>query len=125
MPRAGLEVGYLRSVAIDPGDPGTVVVSGASGPRTTYVAGRSDGRVYRSEETGDATRRWERIAGGWPNRPDTIAPLLLAGSSAGELWAADERGIHRSDDAGRRWELVEKLPSTPDHLRGLISVEGP
>jgi photosystem II stability/assembly factor-like uncharacterized protein len=46
-PSAGLEVGYLRSVAIDPDNPEIVVVSASSGPHSAYVAGRSDGRVYR------------------------------------------------------------------------------
>src|SRR5919201_531025 len=44
-PSAGLEVGYLRSVAIDPEDPEVVVVSASSGPHSAYVAGRSHGRL--------------------------------------------------------------------------------
>ena len=96
-PSDGLEVGYLRSVAIDPGQPDVVVVSASSGPHTAYVAGRSDGRLYRR-----LTReRWERVRDGWPEPPSTIAPLLCAGAKAGEMWAADERGVHRSDDSGR------------------------
>lgn len=43
-PNAGLEVGYLRSVAIDPEQPEVTVVSASSGPYSAYVAGRSDGR---------------------------------------------------------------------------------
>ena len=46
-PGAGLEVGYLRSVAIDPGHAAVVVLSASSGPYSAYVAGRSNGRVYR------------------------------------------------------------------------------
>jgi photosystem II stability/assembly factor-like uncharacterized protein len=46
-PSTGLEVGYLRSVAIDPGQPDSVVASASSGPYSAYVAGRSDGRLYR------------------------------------------------------------------------------
>jgi hypothetical protein len=54
-PTAGLEVGYLRSVTIDPKQPEVVVVSGSSGPYSAYVAGRSDGctgtvRVRTSQE---------------------------------------------------------------------------
>ena len=43
-PKVGLDVGYLRSVAIDPEQPEVVVVSASSGPHSAYVAGRSDGR---------------------------------------------------------------------------------
>ncbi len=116
-PGEGLEVHYLRSVAIDPGNPSSVVVSGASGPRSAYVAGRSDGRVYR--RTGNGA--WSRTTQGWPNPPGTIAPLLAPGRVAGELWAADERGIHLSEDGGRSWRLATPFPSMPHHLRGLAA----
>lgn len=114
-PRAGLDVGYLRSVAIDPGDADTVVVSAASHAHAAYVAGRSDGRIYR--RTGAAA--WARVTAGWPDPPDTIAPLLTPGAAPGELWAADERGVHRSEDGGRSWERAASFARTPEHLRGL------
>ena len=117
-PRAGLEVGYLRSVAIDPEEPEVVVVSASSGPHTAYVAGRSDGRLYRR-----LTRdRWERVRDGWPEPASTIAPLVCAGTKGGELWAADERGVHRSEDGGRSWQRVVSYPRPPQHLRGLALV---
>ena len=117
-PHAGLDVGYLRSVTVDPGRPEVVLVSAASTPRRAYVAGSADGRVYRREGEG----RWERVVGGWPDPPGTIAPLLLAGRAAGELWAADERGVHRSADGGRRWERVAGFPETPRNLRGAVTL---
>jgi hypothetical protein len=114
-----LEVGYLRSVAIDPGEPEVVVVSASSGPYTAYVAGRSDGRLYRR-----LTReRWERIRDGWPEPPSTIAPLLCAGAKPGEMWAADERGVHRSDDSGKSWRRVVGYATSPQHLRGLALLQ--
>lgn len=114
-PDDGLEVGYLRSVAIDPGDPEVVVVSAATHAHAAYVAGRSDGRVFRRR----GAEPWERVIHGWPDPPTTIAPLLLAGRARGELWAADERGVHRSEDAGVRWHTVAAFDPTPQHLRGL------
>lgn len=117
-PRAGLDVGYLRSVAIDPGRPDVVVVSAASRPHAAYVAGASDGRLYRRVGRG----RWERVVDGWPDPPDTIAPLVRAGTAGGELWAADERGIHRSDDGGSSWRQAAVFPAVPQSLRGLALV---
>jgi photosystem II stability/assembly factor-like uncharacterized protein len=117
-PGAGLEVGYLRSVALDPGQPEIVVVSGASGPYSAYIAGRSDGRVYRRF----TRERWERVRDGWPEPASTIAPLLCAGAKAGELWAADERGVHRSDDGGTSWRRTVGYATPPQHLRGLALV---
>jgi hypothetical protein len=117
-PSAGLEVGYLRSVAIDPGPPEVVVVSASSGPYSAYLAGRSDGRLYRRL----ASERWERVRDGWPEPASTIAPLLCAGSQGGELWAADERGVHGSDDGGKSWRHVFSYATSPQHLRGLSLV---
>jgi photosystem II stability/assembly factor-like uncharacterized protein len=112
-PRQGLDVTYLRSVATPLAD--VVVVSASSGPRTAYVAGVSDGRLYRRVGTG----RWQRVRHGWPAQPSTIAPLLASGTARHELWAADERGVHRSADGGASWQQVVACPSTPHHLRGL------
>ena len=117
-PRTGLEVGYLRSVAIDPAQPEVVVVSGSSGPHSAYLAGRSDGRLYRR-----LTReRWERVRDGWPEPASTIAPLVCAGAKAGALWAADERGLHVSEDGGKSWQRAVRYARSPQYLRGLAVV---
>jgi hypothetical protein len=57
------------------------------------------------------------VRDGWPEPPHTIAPLLRAGERAGELWAADERGVHRSDDGGARWHRAAAYPTAPQQLR--------
>ncbi|MGH7476580.1 MAG: WD40/YVTN/BNR-like repeat-containing protein [Longimicrobiales bacterium] len=119
-PEQGLDVGYLRSVAIDPGRSAVVLVSAASHAHAAYVAGSSDGRLYRRVSDGP----WQRVVAGWPDPPDTIAPLLRPGSAAGELWAADERGVHRSDDGGSSWRLHARYPTTPRNLTGLAVVPG-
>jgi hypothetical protein len=117
-PSAGLDVGYLRSVTIDPQQPDAIVVSASSGPHTAYLAGRSDGRLYRRV----TPERWERVRDGWPEPASTIAPLLCAGTEGGELWAADERGLHRSEDSGKSWRRTVDYATTPQHLRGLALV---
>jgi photosystem II stability/assembly factor-like uncharacterized protein len=117
-PSAGLQVGYLRSIAIDPGDSDVVVVSASSQPYSAYVAGRSDGRLYRRVRHG----RWEWVRKGWPESPSTIAPLLRAGGRVGELWAADERGVHGSHDGGNSWQRVVSYPTTPRQLHSLAVV---
>lgn len=118
-PLDGLEVTYMRSVAVDPGNPHRMIASGASKPRSAYVAGRSDGRIYRRVEEGT----WERITPGWPEPPDTIAPLLRPGVEDGQFWAADERGIHLSEDGGEVWIQVAGFRIRPGYIRGL-SVTG-
>ena len=117
-PRSGLDVGYLRSVTIDPGQPDVVIVAASTGPYSAYGAGKSDGRLYRREGHG----RWERVREGWPETPSTIAPLLIPGARAGELWAADERGLHHSVDGGVVWRNVAGYPQAPTYLRALALV---
>ena len=114
-PMEGLDVGYLRSVAVAPGDPGTVVVSAASKARSAYAAFRADGRLYRREGGG----RWERVRSGWPEEPETIAPLILADPVGARLLAADERGVHASHDGGGSWNVVARFDEKPAWLRGL------
>lgn len=117
-PDEGLEVGYLRSVAIQPDDAEVVVISAASSPRSAYMPNRSDGRLYR--RAGDET--WSRVVDGWPRSTHTIAPLLLSGPEPGQMFAADERGVHVSVDGGRKWELVAAFPATPSYLRGITII---
>ncbi len=115
-PMEGLDVGYLRSVAIDPDDPEVVVVSAATHAFQAYRAGQADGRLYRREGTG----RWRRVTAGWPHPPRTIAPVLVAGCR--QLWAADERGAHRSEDGGTSWRQIAVFDPTPGSIRGLALV---
>jgi hypothetical protein len=61
---------------------------------------------------------WRR-AQGWPDPATTIAPLLVAGGQSGEVWAADERGVHRSADGGATFETVAGFAPTPHYLRGV------
>ncbi|MDX1647934.1 MAG: hypothetical protein R3304_12380 [Longimicrobiales bacterium] len=114
-PMDGLEVGYLRSVAVSPDDPHTIVVSAASKARSAYAAFRADGRLYRRE--GNAA--WTRVLQGWPEPPETIAPLLFADAPRGRILAADERGVHESVDGGVRWTRLGRFVDAPAWLRGL------
>lgn len=114
-PMDGFEVGYLRSVVIDPADPEVVVVSAASGPYSAYTASRSDGRLYRRQAGG----RWRQVTAGWPVPPATIAPVLAPGTRDGELWAADERGVHRSTDGGATWHSIAPFDPMPRYVEGI------
>ncbi|HKK08080.1 MAG TPA: hypothetical protein VKA44_04280 [Gemmatimonadota bacterium] len=93
-----------------------MIISAASHAHAAYASGRSDGRLYR--RAGGGT--WRRVTSGWPDEPDTIAPLLVPGRDPGEVWAADEHGVHRSADGGCSWERTAAFEGTPPWLRGLI-----
>lgn len=119
-PMEGFDVGYLRSVAIDPGDSEVTVVSAAPHAHVAYGAGSAEGSVYRREAAG----LWERVLDGWPDPPSTIAPLLVPGRASGELWAADERGVHGSRDGGKTWQRAAAFETPPHYLRGLAPLRG-
>ena len=72
--------------------------------------------------TGVLRVRWERVRDGWPEPPSTVAPLLSAGTKVAELWAADERGVHQSNDSGKSWRRMAGYATSPQHLRGLVLV---
>jgi len=78
--------------------------------RVQHVAGEARALAGAEAPTGRAGR----------TRP---APLRLCYSPApGEFWAADERGLHRSDDRGTSWHPVSAFTTSLDHLRGLTLV---
>ena len=64
-----------------------------------------------------------RVRHGWPDPPATIAPLLATAGESGELWAADERGVHRSENGGRAWSQVAAFDPAPAWLRGLAVLD--
>src|SRR4051794_7644296 len=70
--------------------------------RTRRRLGRHRAReVWRSWNGSNVgAERWERVRvrDGWPEPPRTIAPLVCAGTEAGELWTADEPAVHCSED---------------------------
>jgi photosystem II stability/assembly factor-like uncharacterized protein len=39
------------------------------------------------------------------------------------MWAADEGGVHRSDDSGNSWRRVVDYAISPQHLRGLALLQ--
>ncbi|MBI4410468.1 MAG: hypothetical protein HY561_12215 [Gemmatimonadetes bacterium] len=99
-PMAGLRHGYLFSVAVDPADPDTVLVSAAPGPRAAYVPSAAESAVYR-KTAGD---QWREVRAGLPDNQGTTVSVLLA--TAAEFWAANNRGVYRSTDCGRGWQRI-------------------
>lgn len=95
----GLRHHYLFGVAVDPADPDTVLVSAAPGPYAAYNAMKAESMVYRRSRDGD----WRPVDAGLPEGAGTTVAVLVS-SGPGEFWAANNRGVYRSSDAGRTWE---------------------
>ncbi|MFC4358124.1 WD40/YVTN/BNR-like repeat-containing protein [Halobium salinum] len=110
-PQAGLEHRYCWSVAVDADDPGTVLVSAASGARAAHTTG--DAYVYRKVETrgdeGEARSGWERADDGL-SPGETLRPVLARGATSGEFYAASNHGLFRTADAGESWRRLVAWP---------------
>ncbi len=102
-PEQGLRHTYLVTIAADAGDPSTVVVSGSSGPWTAYDPASADAYVYRRSR--DA--KWQRVEAGLPAARGTAVSHFAATGRGGEIYAANNRGVFRSVDAGLRWAPID------------------
>lgn len=119
-PEDGLNHLYLVGVAVDPGDPETVVVSAADGPGVAYRAPHAEAYVYR--RTG--RNRWELAMQGLPEASGTTASRFAThADEPGVIYAAHNRGLFRSDDAGRTWNALDfswPHPGLADGIEGLV-----
>jgi photosystem II stability/assembly factor-like uncharacterized protein len=103
-PEAGLQHRYLVAVAVDPADPDTVIVSATDGPFVAYRPQSAEAYVCR--RTG--RNRWEQAMSGLPEAKGTTASRFATHiSEPGVIYAANNRGLFRSDDAGRSWKSLD------------------
>jgi hypothetical protein len=100
----GLKHLYLVGVAVDPADPDTVIVSATDGPGSAYWPRRAAAYVY--QKTG--LKRWELAMSGLPEAKSTTAGRFAThAGEPGVIYAANNRGLFRSDDAGRSWKALD------------------
>ncbi|HMA34223.1 MAG TPA: sialidase family protein [Chloroflexia bacterium] len=98
---AGLQHHYLWGLAVDPGDPETIVVSAASGPQQAHYPPAAESYIYRKCR-GEV---WRLCAAGLPEAKGLLAPVLAAhAAEPGVFYAASNAGLFRSPDAGQHWE---------------------
>lgn len=102
-PQEGLGHRYCWSVAVDAADPGTVLVSSASGAYSAHRPGAAESYVYR-KRNGAA---WERCDEDLPAGEGFLRAVLAAGADAGEFYALANRGLYRTTDAGDSWDRQE------------------
>jgi hypothetical protein len=115
-PDDGLEHHYLWGAAVDPDDPETIVVSAARSPQQAHAGSQvhpgrdAESYLYRSSAAGV----WAPVSEGLPE-PTGTNSWVLAAPERGVFYAASNRGLYRSDDAGGSWR---QLPLSP--LRGRV-----
>jgi hypothetical protein len=102
-PDEGLEHHYLWSVAADPADPATLVISAAHGPDQAHNPQSAESALYRRSGNGP----WQRVQDGFPEpRGLVIAVLATHEAEPGVFYAANNKGVFRSADAGSSWEAL-------------------
>jgi photosystem II stability/assembly factor-like uncharacterized protein len=103
-PDDGLQHRYLVGVAVDPADPDTVIVSATDGPGSAYSPRQAESYVYR--KTG--LKQWEQAMSGLPApKGTTISHFATPADEPGVIYAANNRGLFRSGDAGRSWKALD------------------
>lgn|GEM_PF-317369 len=109
----GLGWTYLWGMAVDPADPGTVVVSASPGPRHAHDARWTAPSI-------EAWHREPRQTPGWPS-PSPRAPVSPAAPSvtvpgvgrprwAGYAWRGPEAWLYRRTEGGPWQAVMEGLP---------------
>ncbi len=111
-PQDGLDHRYCWSVAVVPDDPDTVLLSSATGPRTAHNADAADSFVYRKRDG----KAWEQLDG-LPTGEGVTRAVFEAGDSGGELYAVNNRGIFRTEDAGETWERIIEDEQWPTEFK--------
>jgi hypothetical protein len=123
-PEEGLKHLYLVGVAVDPADPDTVIVSAADGPRSAYWPRSAETYVYR--KTG--LNRWEQSMSGLPEATGTtVSRFATHANEPGVIYAANNRGLFRSDDAGWSWKVLDlpwPEPGLADGVEALACLPG-
>lgn len=103
-PDEGLAQHYLWSVAADPADPTTIVVSAAPGPQQAHNPQAAESTIYRRA----AGSPWHRVQAGLPPARGLLASILTTNEAEpGVFYAANNQGVFRSSDTGLNWK---KLP---------------
>ncbi len=95
---------YGYGMAVDPGDPDTIVGSFAIGPEQAHRPPTADSYIYRRTGNGP----WQMVTEGLPDSKGTLIFSLEANESEpGVFYGLANKGIFRSADAGRSWKVVD------------------
>lgn len=102
---------YLVHIAVDSGDPETIIASAARGARTAYRRETAETVIVR--RSGDEP--WKIVSEGLPSsKGSMVYELLSHPGRSGLFYAVNNTGIYKSTDSGVTWT---SLPvEWPDHL---------
>jgi hypothetical protein len=111
-PDEGLRHQYLVWVAVDAGNPETIIVSAASNPPLAHHRSMGEATVYRKAQG----QPWQEITNGLPEAKGSMtAAITSSAAEVGVFYLLNNCGCYHSTDAGLSWELLP-LP-WGEHLR--------
>jgi photosystem II stability/assembly factor-like uncharacterized protein len=125
---AGLgDYDYLFSLAVDSGNPHTVIASASQWPTKAYSLEDAESVVYRKtssspvKDTEDNNSKdkeeWNIVSNGLPKPTGTLISVLAANPKiAGTFYAANNRGIFYSDDSGISWKMLDGVQWPKEYL---------
>lgn len=113
-PDEGLEYHYLWGLAVDPAEPDTIVVSASPSPYAAHhLREQAQSAIYLKQPG----QPWKRVSDGLPDIQGTVAPVLSSHpEEPGVFYALCNRGVYRSVNGGRQWELLP-LPWKEEFLK--------
>ena len=125
----GLDHSYVWGLAVDPGDPETVLVSAASGANAAHR--RGEAYLYRRTVDTGPDAGSEPDAGfeqlddrAIPTGEGTYRVVLASGREIGVIWAVHNEGLYRTRDAGESFERVPAdLPARPARALAIAPCE--
>jgi photosystem II stability/assembly factor-like uncharacterized protein len=126
---AGLgDYDYLFGLAVDSGNPKTVIASASQWPYKAYSIEDANSLIYKrtSSSVGNAhdgnaeimsDEEWKVVSNGLPEPRGTLISTLAANPKiAGEFYAASNRGIFCSIDSGISWKTLDGIQWPKEYL---------
>jgi photosystem II stability/assembly factor-like uncharacterized protein len=118
-PVDGLQHRYLVGVAVDPADPDAVIVAATHGPGSAYSPRSAEAYVYRKM----GLKRWDQAMSGLPDsKGTTVSHFATHAGEPGAIYAANNRGLFKSDDAGRSWRALDIRWPEPGLANGVAAL---
>ncbi len=99
-----LRFNYCYSVAVDPADPATAVMTASPGPTEAYSSEGAESAIFRRTADGP----WQEIRAGLPPSKGTRVPVVATHrAEPGVFYCAAESALYRSSDAGATWRMLD------------------
>jgi hypothetical protein len=100
----GMAHHYVYGLAVDAGDPRTLIVSASYGARGAHSNETADAHLYRRSGNGE----WQVVREGLPDPKGTRVYILASDPSvAGAFYAATGSDLYFSTDTGRSWQQID------------------